>query len=727
VYGTDPDPGFGQLLRQSAPGGPGAAAFSETYEYDNRGRRRRVTTTIDGTSYATDMTWDALGRLTGITYPATVGGARPRFRYRYEGAGYLDVVEQDVSGAGGLWVPLYDLQAHDAVGRAVHVLLGNSATLDQRAIIDPATLRPTAIRTGPAQGGQRQDLALRWDRVGNLVERADRNLGTVEEFAFDELDRLTAARLNGTQTLAITWDPGSRIRFKSDVGTYGYGSARPSAVASISGGPRGTQSFGYDANGNMVSRNGRPITWTPFHQPLRIDHGAGDYAEFGYGPGRQRVRQVARTGGTIATTHYVGPHFEVEIRGTSRRYRSSVFANGEAFYMQVEQDSPASFEGYFVHRDHQGSVDTLTRVVGSGADTLKQSFDAFGKRRNASWTADPADQRYADQHFTERGYTGHEHLDNVRLIHMNGRLQDPLLGVMLSPDPVLGSLTDPRTLNRYTYAGGNPVSATDPDGFFLRRLFKNIVRAIRHLGSFVERVVERYGRNLLALVAGHYVGGWVADWYLGKTLATAGDLKTAEILGGMASGATTAAIARGEPSAIVGGAISGGVMRGVDLHFGNDWSIKRIFVTSTVGGAMAYVETGRFAPAFGTLAATGSARYVYNRFVGYDTSWKPGGEAQPKGRYQLPVQGANNFGNAQSVIDPGDFFGEGGQLSRLMNRVPGINAVAGFHDVMQVGWDRWGGAGLRAWLNVPGMPVAAAVTYPALLDGVPALQAAAGD
>jgi hypothetical protein len=28
---------------------------------------------------------------------------------------------------------------------------------------------------------------------------------------------------------------------------------------------------------------------------------------------------------------------------------------------------------------------------------------------------------------------------------------------------------------------------------------------------------------------------------------------------------------------------------------------------------------------------------------------------------------------------------------------------------------------------VPGMPVAAAVTYPALLDGVPALQAAAGD
>jgi RHS repeat-associated protein len=726
-YGTDPDTAFGQLLRQSAPGGPGVTAFTESYNYDNRGRRSRVITTIDGSTYVTDMAWDPLGRLVGITYPGTINGARPRFRYRYEEAGYLDGVEQDLAGTGGLWVPLYDLQAHDAVGRAVHVLLGNAATIDQRAIMDPATLRPVAIRTGHGQGGERQDLAYRWDRVGNLVERADRNLGTVEEFSFDELDRLTAARLNGVQTLAVTWDAGSRIRWKSDVGTYSYDTARPSAVAAVSGGPRGNQAFSYDANGHMVSRNGRTITWTAFNQPLRIEYGTGDHTEFGYGPERRRVRQVARSGGSTVTTHYVGPHFEVEIRGTARRYRSSVFANGEAFYVQVEQDTPAALDGYFVHRDHQGSVDTLTRVVGSGGDTIKQSFDAFGKRRNADWRADPTDQRFADPHLTERGYTGHEHLDNVRLVHMNGRLQDPLLGVMLSPDPVLGSLADPRTLNRYAYAAGNPASATDPDGFFLRRLFKNIIRAIDHLGSFVGRVIERYGRNLIAIVAGNYVGGWVTEWFLAKGPLTLNHIKSAEMLGGMAAGATTAAIARGEPMAIVGGAISGGVMRAVDLHFGNQWTVKRVVVTATVGGTMAYVETGRFAPTFGVLATTGSTRYVYNRVVGYDATWKPGGEAQPKGRYQLPIEGANNFGNAQAVVDPGDFFGEGGQLSRLMNRVPGINAVAGFHDVMQVGWDRWGGAGLRSWLNVPGMPVAAAVTYPALLDGVPALQAAAGD
>ena len=69
---------------------------------------------------------------------------------------------------------------------------------------------------------------------------------------------------------------------------------------------------------------------------------------------------------------------------------------------------------------------------------------------------------YDDAQFTRRGYTGHEHLDNVRLIHMNGRLQDPLLGVMLTPDPLLGVLGNPQSLGRYAYVTNNPASLTAP-------------------------------------------------------------------------------------------------------------------------------------------------------------------------------------------------------------------------------------------------------------------------
>ncbi|EKY18908.1 hypothetical protein HMPREF9073_01022, partial [Capnocytophaga sp. oral taxon 326 str. F0382] len=34
----------------------------------------------------------------------------------------------------------------------------------------------------------------------------------------------------------------------------------------------------------------------------------------------------------------------------------------------------------------------------------------------------------------DRGYTGHEHLQTVGLIHMNGRLYDPALHRFLQPD-----------------------------------------------------------------------------------------------------------------------------------------------------------------------------------------------------------------------------------------------------------------------------------------------------
>ena len=70
-------------------------------------------------------------------------------------------------------------------------------------------------------------------------------------------------------------------------------------------------------------------------------------------------------------------------------------------------------------------------------------------------------------------------------------------------------------------------------------------------------------------------------------------------------------------------------------------------------------------------------------------------------------------------------------MSRIMNRVPGMNAIAGLHDVFQVRLDRLGGdrfgSVLRTTLNNPGMPVAAGLTYPALFDGVPSLVLAMDD
>ncbi len=65
-----------------------------------------------------------------------------------------------------------------------------------------------------------------------------------------------------------------------------------------------------------------------------------------------------------------------------------------------------------------------------------------------------------------RGFTGHQMLDDVGLIHMNGRLYDSFLGRFCSADPYVQSPLNTQNYNRYTYALNNPLSVVDPSGHF---------------------------------------------------------------------------------------------------------------------------------------------------------------------------------------------------------------------------------------------------------------------
>jgi RHS repeat-associated protein len=53
------------------------------------------------------------------------------------------------------------------------------------------------------------------------------------------------------------------------------------------------------------------------------------------------------------------------------------------------------------------------------------------------------------------------------LINMNGRLYDPLLARMLSPDNYVQDATSTQAFNRYSYCWNNPLKFTDPSGDFL--------------------------------------------------------------------------------------------------------------------------------------------------------------------------------------------------------------------------------------------------------------------
>jgi RHS repeat-associated protein len=67
----------------------------------------------------------------------------------------------------------------------------------------------------------------------------------------------------------------------------------------------------------------------------------------------------------------------------------------------------------------------------------------------------------------DRGYTGHEHLYTVGLIHMNGRIYDPILRQFMSPDNYVQDPYNTQNFNRFGYVLNNPLLYTDPSGEFI--------------------------------------------------------------------------------------------------------------------------------------------------------------------------------------------------------------------------------------------------------------------
>lgn len=123
---------------------------------------------------------------------------------------------------------------------------------------------------------------------------------------------------------------------------------------------------------------------------------------------------------------------------------------------------PASTTSY-LHKDHLGSVAAITTADGALAERL--AYDPWGKRRHIHATPGKPDTRDAIVGVrTDRGYTEHEHLDEIGVIHMNGRIFDPLIGRFMSADAVIPDPFDLQSYNRYSYVENNPLRNTDPTG-----------------------------------------------------------------------------------------------------------------------------------------------------------------------------------------------------------------------------------------------------------------------
>ena len=316
-----------------------------------------------------------------------------------------------------------------------------------------------------------QDVNYQWDAVGNLLTRGDATQSLSESFGYDSLNRVTSAIVAGGPAKTFAYDSIGNITTKSDVGSYTYplpGSARPHAVIEVSGSLNAT--YSYDANGNLTAGAGRTVTYASFNLPTQITRGAVAVS-FTYGPEHQRITQVSPDSTTVYL-HPDGkgaPFIEKVVMGATVQWNNYLYANGAMVGVLYERNPGGVFTRYFL-KDHLGSIAVITDETGAVLERL--SYDAWGKRRFPNGADDPAETITSQ---SDRGFTGHEHLSDVGLIHMNGRIYDPVLGRFMTADQVIDGLFSTQGLNRYGYVHNNPLAYTDPLGLFS---FRSVLRAI---------------------------------------------------------------------------------------------------------------------------------------------------------------------------------------------------------------------------------------------------------
>jgi len=122
------------------------------------------------------------------------------------------------------------------------------------------------------------------------------------------------------------------------------------------------------------------------------------------------------------------------------------------------------------HLDRMGNLDCVTyEDDGFPVEGTAYAYDAWGLPRQSAenWGDDGAynqDTFVWPDESTDRGYTNHEMLETIGLIHMNARLYDPIIGQFISPDSVTPAPMSAQDISRYAYVYNNPFRYIDPSG-----------------------------------------------------------------------------------------------------------------------------------------------------------------------------------------------------------------------------------------------------------------------
>ncbi len=229
-------------------------------------------------------------------------------------------------------------------------------------------------------------------------------------------------------------------------------------------------------DGDMTTRNGFPLTWTVDNLPASLASATGS-STFRYGPGGNRYQQVATEGGNSTTTTYIDGLLEVRYDSGSSEtvYRNYIEAGVETMAANGSGTLTADTLGFFVHDEVGSVIATVTENLGGANQAMSlTSYGAWGKARptltaggeTAYASLGPGNYLTGTPVGQQEGYAGHEDLEGIGLVEMEGRVYDPEVGRFLSPDPNVQYPESSQGYDRYSYVNDNPMSLSDPSGYF---------------------------------------------------------------------------------------------------------------------------------------------------------------------------------------------------------------------------------------------------------------------
>jgi RHS repeat-associated protein len=424
------------------------------YNYDGNNRIVRTTeTSSTGAVFTKNIgSYDAFGRVESETTTASLAGksSAKTIVNTYKNGAHWQMLDNGVV--------VWQANTVNARGQLLTAVMSNGNIAITNAYDNDGYATQSKYDRMNENPGNILTLGMAFDpKKGNLKSRTNSLFGWNESFEYDSLDRLTKfINTQGKQETQLYDDQG-RIT-QNDLGIYGYKTDKPYQNNAITLTP--------EAEAYYIVRPSQVITYNTFKSPIQIEEKGIDKLSFVYNDNNDRH-----------VMYYGGLQDEVLLRNNRKYYSADgsmeikqdmttgaiefvTYIGGDGYNAPAVVKSDGTTQKYlYLLRDYQGSILAITDQ--SGYVQEKRLFDAWGAIIKVQ---DGFGVALIGLTLLDRGYTGHEHLQSVGLINMNGRLYDAKLHRFLQPDNHVQDPSNVQNYNRYAYVLNNPLKFTDPSG-----------------------------------------------------------------------------------------------------------------------------------------------------------------------------------------------------------------------------------------------------------------------